>query len=121
MFSTKDGMESLWTKMKQEAQQEAPNYLLIAKESTPQSIYERFRVSIKLPNVAPFDCIDEFKLKTIALWRGMQTKLSKYIIDNGGKRSSVIPKYEVIYRPNWETVKDILIRNGPPVTSVSCH
>jgi hypothetical protein len=65
IVSTKDGMESLWTKMKQDAQQEAPYYLLIAKESTPQSIYERFRVSIKLPSVAPFACIDEFKLKTI--------------------------------------------------------
>jgi hypothetical protein len=63
--ATKDGMESLWAKMKEDAQQEAPYYLLIAKESTIQTIYSQFRVSIKLPNEAPFACIDEFKLKTI--------------------------------------------------------
>jgi hypothetical protein len=64
--STTDGMQSLWSKMKQDAQQETPFYLLIAKESTSQTIYSQFRVALSLPSDTIFSCIDSTKLESIA-------------------------------------------------------
>jgi|GEM_PF-5781593 len=54
-----------------------------------------------------------------AFWHGMQYNLSEYVKDNGGKLSAM-PTFEIIHRPKWNDVKQIL-QSTYPITSVTCN
>ncbi|UKB82213.1 hypothetical protein LF887_14495 [Chryseobacterium sp. MEBOG06] len=51
------------------------------------------------------------------LWKGMQAKLSTFIVNNGGYADKVTPE---IYRPNYNKIKNY-IKGNAPLSSLGCN
>jgi hypothetical protein len=53
------------------------------------------------------------------LWSGMQTKIKKFVKDNGGGESGATVMSPEIYRPDWVKVKDYF-KGNKPLSSLGC-
>ncbi|WP_345991826.1 hypothetical protein AAEU33_07635 [Chryseobacterium sp. Chry.R1] len=53
------------------------------------------------------------------LWKGMQTKLKKFVKDNGGGENGATIMPPKTYRPDWVKIKDY-IKGNKSLSSLGC-
>lgn len=76
-----EGILPVYAKFKLEAEAESDYYLLIAKQSSPEGIYTKFWVDIKLPETEEFVCLTESFRPLIT--EKVRQKIEESYIQNG--------------------------------------
>jgi hypothetical protein len=77
----KDASLNLWDYLKQEASNESPYYLLVAREITTTEFISRFRVDVKFPTTGEFDCVTAAKI--ISLGQQVEAVMNQKYLASG--------------------------------------